>query len=108
MENIRNNKQLKKFIRNRRGELLIESMASFVILIIILAAATGMIIAGINMNRSADDKSAALGKAVESVEQFNTSDGQEGTMKVQFSDKTITENIAIKQQDNILYFSLNK
>ena len=42
-------KRTVKKIGNSKGELLIESMASFVILIIVIIAATGMIFAAINM-----------------------------------------------------------
>lgn len=106
MESSKRIKRTVKKIGNSKGELLIESMASFVILIIVIIAATGMIFAAINMNRNADAKSEQLGTAIKAVENGGKAEStNSGTMTMSFDGHDFSKNITIKTQENIVYFS---
>ena len=92
---------------NRRGELLIEGVASFVILIIILVAATGMVFAAIHMNQKADEinaKTEANVDAVESALESSDTGGTSATFSINMGDATLTQDISVNEKGDLVYF----
>lgn len=89
---------------NKRGELLIEGVASFVILIIILGAAMGLVFGSVNMNKKADKVSYDTENNIKIVNNDEGTDAKDGTMTITLNGTTVNEDIVTKEAGNFVYF----
>ncbi|MEG0662567.1 MAG: hypothetical protein RR472_04750, partial [Anaerovoracaceae bacterium] len=94
-----------KALRNKSGELLIEGVLAFVILIIILGAATTILFTSTNMNRKAQTASANLEEAAKIIERGGGTELAQGKMKISLPGKTIEQSISIKEAEALTYFT---
>ncbi|MEA4923084.1 MAG: hypothetical protein VB031_06905 [Eubacteriaceae bacterium] len=97
--------KLKKTLCNKRGELLVEGLASFVILVIILATAAGLVFAGINMNKKADDINQKAEANAKIVSNDTGTKAGDGIMMITVDGKTISEGITVKDAGDMVYFT---
>jgi hypothetical protein len=98
-------KVIKKISGNKNGEILIESIVSFIIFIIVLIGVTALVLSSANMNKEADISNRDLENEIKAAENDTAPITGTGTMTIVFDGNTFYENINIKKQTAITYFS---
>ena len=98
-------KIIKRISGNKKGEILIESIVSFIIFIIVLIGVTAFVLSSVNMNKEADISNRDLENEIKAAENDTAPVTGTGTMTIVFDGNTFYENINIKKQTAITYFS---
>lgn len=99
------NRRIKHVLGNSKGELLIESVISFLILIIIIVGVTVVVQTATKMNVKADENSIKMEEAINNIEVGKTSGTtQAGVFEITISGEKFTKNIAISQEGDLVYF----
>lgn len=96
---------IERMTGNKKGETLVETIVSFAIFLIALAAVTLLIRSATAMNVKASEKSSKIEAAAVIVENDSGEEQQKGSMKFNFDDKSVDINISIKDADPFTYFS---
>ena len=100
-------KSIKNIICNKKGETLVETIVSFAIFLIALAAVTLLIRSATAMNMKAADKSSKIEEAAVIVENDTAKEAKPGSLSITFTDgSSVREEISIKDADPFTYFSL--
>lgn len=101
----RKRQPIKQIRMNKKGETLVETIVSFVIVIIALAAITALISSATTMNRKAQEKSDAIETAATKVEQNAGADQGDGALTLTIGGKPVEMAIKVKDADLFTYFS---
>ena len=102
----RKHQPIKKLAQNEKGEMLVETIVSFVIFLIALVAITALIRSATAMNGKAAEKSGKIEDAAVKVEQSQSDAAPgKGTMAIEFADGAKAAlAIDIKAADPFVYF----
>ncbi|MCC2865976.1 type II secretion system GspH family protein [Anaerovorax odorimutans] len=101
----RKRQPIKQIRMNKKGETLVETIVSFVIVIIALGAITALISSATTMNRKAQEKSDKIEAAATKVEQNAGQDEAEGTLDVSIGGQIVAMEIKVKSADLFTYFT---
>jgi len=96
-----------KKLKEKKGELLIESVVSFIIFIVVLAGVTAVVMTSVNMNKEAGTNAAKLEKEIKAAENDTVTGGTGGIMTINIGGKKILQKIKIKKQESLVYFGGN-
>lgn len=93
-------------IGNSRGETLVETIVSFVILLLAIGAMTTMIVTANNMNKKAQEQSHQIENEAIAAENGDVSDVKQanGSMKVTVGNEQVTIPIKIKKSGSFIFF----
>lgn len=101
----RKRQSVKKIRMNKKGETLVETIVSFVIVITALAAITAMINSATTMNRKAQEKSDTIEAAATKVEQNAGAAAGDGTLSINMDGTQLEIGIEVKNADLFTYFT---
>lgn len=92
-------------LRNSRGETVVETVVSFLVLIIAIGAMTTLIVTAGNMNRKAQERSNNIESEALSAEEGDVSDVAEsnGQMKITMDGETVTIPLKVKESETGMF-----
>lgn len=97
--------RLKVSLQNEKGETLVETIVSFVIVLIALAAITSMIRSSTAMNVKAKENSDKIEKAAVRVEQSDGESAGSSKMRIDFGDGApVVIDLDVKKAEPFIFF----